>query len=51
MLQRYLDEKPSSVEAMAMGREAIAGRDHVAVAVERLRDFEEMWKVPRRKTL
>jgi len=51
MLQRFLDDKPTSVEAMAMGREAIPERDRIAVAVERLRDFEGKWGTPRRKTL
>ena len=40
MLQRSLEDKPTSVEAMAMGREAIPERDRVAIAVERLRGFE-----------
>jgi len=51
MLQRYLDDKLTSVEAMAMGREAIPESDRVAVADARLRDFEKRWGKPRRKTV
>ena len=51
LLQRYLDDKPSTMEAIVMGQEGVTGRDHVAVATERLMDFEVKWGVRRRKTL
>ena len=51
MLQHYLNEKPTSVEAMAMGREPIAEKDWVASAGVTLKDFEERWEVARRMTL
>jgi len=44
MLQRFLDDQPTSIEAMAMGGDAIPEGERVAVAAERLRDFEGKWE-------
>ena len=51
MLQSYLTEKPTWIEAMAIGRDVIPEKDRVAAAGAVLRDFEEKWKFARRKTL
>jgi len=51
MLQHYLNEKPTSVEAMTMGREPIAEKDWVASAGVTLKGFEERWEGAQKKTV